>query len=164
MPKIDPIVTGIVVVTLLIFGGILIVAVFFQPPSIIQYSSESPDRPKLTINETVFDFGKMKTSDIKTQEITLKNEGNRPLILSDFSTSCDCTFIQLFTSQQNSPRFSMGRSSWRGEIAPGETARLKLTYEPKIMPVKGAVRREAVFRANDPERRLTNLRFNAIVE
>lgn len=165
MKKIDPIILGIIAITLIIFGGIIAVAVLSQEKPINQYNTNDLDRPKLLINQTKFDFGKMKLTDIKTQEVEIKNIGTKSLVLSNFKTSCDCTFAQVVINGQVSPRFSMGGSaSWQGEIASQSSAIIKVIYEPKVMPVKGKVNRQVVFKTNDPENPLININFTAEVE
>lgn len=164
MKKPDPIITGIIVIFLLIVGGVILAASRENRP-ITEYKAQETDRPKLEIGQKEFDFGQMKLTDVKIQEVPIKNSGTKPLIVSDFLTSCDCTFAQFVSGGVESPRFSMHRNpDWRGEIKPGETAIVRLIYEPRVMPVKGAVSREAVFKTNDPDQALVNLKFNAIVE
>lgn len=163
--KIDPIIVGIIIVTIIIFGGIFLSDSFSQGPSVVQYKITDQDRPQLEISKTAFDFGKTKLDEIKTQEIIIKNKGVKPLTVYDAITSCDCTFAQFVINGAESPKFSMHRNlKWRGEIASGDTAILRIIYEPKIMPVKGNVKREIVFKTNDPQNPLINIRFTAEVE
>ncbi len=165
MRKPDPIIIGIIAITIIIFIGIIAVAIITQEKPIPQYNVNDTERPKLSINQTKFDFGKMKLTDIKTQDMEIKNIGTKPLVLSDFKTSCDCTFAQIVINGQESPLFSMGGSSnWQGEITPQSSAIVKVIYEPKVMPVKGKVNRQVVFKTNDPENSLINLSFTAEVE
>lgn len=165
MKKVDPVIIGIIAITLVVIGGIAFVAARQQKTSIAQYSAQDADRPKLEIDQTQFDFGKIKLADTKIQEIKLKNSGAKPLVIYDFITSCDCTFAQLVISGKESPRFSMQRDpNWRGEVQPGETAVLKVIYEPKLMPVQGTVKREIVFKSNDPQKPQSNISFTAEVK
>lgn len=165
MRKFDPIIIGIIAITIIIFGGIIVAMIVTQEKSIPQYNVNNAELPKLSINQTTFDFGKIKLTDIKSQAVEIKNIGTKPLVLSDFKTSCDCTFVQVVIAGQESPRFSMGGSAnWQGEIAPQSSAIIKIIYEPRIMPVKGKVNRQIVFKTNDPENPLINLKFTAEVE
>jgi len=165
MRKIDPIILGIIGITIIIFGGIITVAVLSQEKPISQYNVNDNERPKLSIGETRFDFGKIKLTDIKTREVAINNIGNQPLIISDFKTSCDCTFAQAVINGEESPRFSMsGSANWQGEIATQSSAIIKIIYEPQVMPVKGKVNRQVVFKTNDPENPLINISFTAEVE
>lgn len=165
MRKPDSVTLGIIIVSVVIFGGILIAATKQGGLAIIQYGSSDAERPRLEIAETSFDFGKITLADKKIREIKIKNNGAKTLVISDLITSCDCTFVQLIIDGRESPRFSMRRDSkWRGEIAPTNEAILRIVYEPKIMPVQGKVKREIVFKTNDPEKSLVNIRFIADVK
>lgn len=165
MRKFDPIIIGIIAITIIIFIGIIAVAFITQEKPISQYNINDAERPKLSINQTEFDFGKMKLIDIKTQDVEIKNIGTKSLVLSNFKTSCDCTFAQVVINGEESPRFSMGGSDgWQGEIIPQSSAIVKVIYEPKVMPVKGKVNRQVVFKTNDPENPLINISFTAEVE
>ncbi|MDP2910515.1 MAG: DUF1573 domain-containing protein [bacterium] len=165
MKHLSPITIGVIVVSAVIIGGIILAAILSGGSSVAQYKTSDPDKPQLAIGETNFDFGRIKLSDIKIQEIEIKNTGNRPLIIYDAITSCDCTFVQFIIGGIESRKFSMRRDlSWRGEIVPQEEATIRLIYQPSLMPVKGAVKREVVFKTNDPSYPLVNLRFNAIIE
>jgi hypothetical protein len=165
MKRFNLITVGVVIVVAVVIGGIILAAILSGGSPVVQYKTSDSDKPQLAIGETNFDFGRIKLSDIKTQEIEIKNTGDRPLVIYDAITSCDCTLVQFIIGGIESRKFSMRRDlSWRGEIAPQETATIRLIYQPSLMPVKGAVRREAVFKTNDPFYLLVNLRFNAIVE
>ena len=107
----------------------------------------------------------MKTAEIKTKEIEIKNSGNKSLVVSNVFTSCDCTFAQFVIDGQESKRFSMQRSpKWRGEIQPDTAATLKIIYEPRLMPVKGNVSRSIFFKTNDPQNPSVTINFTAYVE
>ncbi len=161
----DPITIGIILISVVIIGGIILAASLSGEVPVTQYKTSDSSRPQLEIGETNFDFGRMKLSDIKTQEIQIKNTGVKSLVIYDAITSCDCTFVQFVIAGIESKKFSMVRDlSWRGEIAPQESATIRLIYQPSLMPVKGAVKREIVFKTNDPSHPLVNLRFNAIIE
>ena len=165
MKKPDSITIGIIIFTLVILGGIALVALTTQNKLITKYTAVDQDRPKLEIGETSFDFGQMKVDDIKVQEIPLKNAGTKPLIISDIYTSCDCTYAEVVIGGATSARFSMNRNmTWQGEIPAGQSATLKIFYEPRIMPVKGVVRRQIYFRTNDPEKLSNDISFQALVE
>lgn len=164
MQQLNPVVIGIIVISVLIMGGVILSFNLSQGPAIPQYKISDSEKPQMEIKETDFDFGKMKITETKTKEIPLQNKGVRPLIISSMITSCDCTFAQLVTGSQESPKFSMrGNTKWRGEIAPNQSAILKVIYSPSIMPVKGKVAREVSFKTNDPQKPLVNVVFSAEV-
>ncbi len=165
MKNIDPVTIGVIVVSAVIIGGIILAASLSVESPVAQYKTSDFSKPQLSIGETNFNFGGMKLSDIKTQEMQIKNTGVKPLVIYDAITSCDCTFIQFVIAGVESKKFSMVRDlSWHGEIAPQASATIRLIYQPSLMPVKGAVKREIVFKTNDPSYPLVNLSFNAIIE
>lgn len=165
MKRPDPIILGIIIVTVIVIGGIIAVAASSQPKQVSQYQTNDADRPKAEIGATSFNFGNMKLSDTKTQETTLKNTGTKPLILSDIVTSCDCTFAQVVVAGRESKRFSMQRdTTWQEQVQSGETATIRIIYEPRIMPVKGTVNRSVAIKTNDPAKPLINLSFTANVQ
>lgn len=62
-----------------------------------------------------FDFGTLKIGDVKVGVYTFTNSGNKPLILDDVKTSCDCTTIEY-------PK---------APIMPGKSGVIKVTYTAK---------------------------------
>ena len=40
------------------------------------------------------DFGKFPVSEVQSQEVVLRNTGNRPLAIHDITTSCGCTRVE----------------------------------------------------------------------
>lgn len=62
-----------------------------------------------------FDFGTLKVGDVKVGVYTFTNTGNKPLILDDVKTSCDCTTIEY-------PK---------APIMPGKSGVIKATYTAK---------------------------------
>ncbi len=163
--KIDPVILGIIAVTVVIFAGIIIAVAASGGTPVDNYKITDMERPSIEVSERNFDFGKTKVSEIKTKEIEIKNRGNKPLIISNVFTSCDCTFAQFVIAGQESDKFSMQRDrKWRGEIQPGATATLKIIYEPRLMPVKGNVSRSIFFQTNDPQNPSVTINFAAYVE
>ena len=165
MKKIDPIVLGIIALVFLVIGGVMVAAMKQQGVPIPQYDSNNQSRPFLEISEIEFDLGRMRLDETKAKDVVITNSGTKPLILSDIFTSCNCTFAHFIIGGRESPRFSMHRNpQWRGELPPSSEAVVKVTYQPIVMPVQGRVSREVVFRTNDPEKPLVNLKFTAIVD
>jgi hypothetical protein len=163
--RFDPVAVGIIVCSIIILAGI---SVAFYSTSISKpasYNITDQERPKIEISEKEFDLGKMKLSETKTKEVTLKNVGNKPLSISNFSTSCDCTFVQVVVGEKTSPKFSMhSMLSWQKELLPNETATLKIIYQPSVMPVEGEVSRVVYFKTNDPAYLDVKIGFKAFVE
>lgn len=165
MKRFNSVSIAVIIIIIVIIGGVILASLSSEGPPVSQYQTTDPNRPQLEISETNFDFGKMKLSEIKIKEIQLKNNGLSSLIISDAATSCDCTFVQFVIDGIESPKFSMGRNpNWRGEIKPNQGALLRIIYEPRIMPAKGMVKRQIIFKTNDPTKPLVSLRFTAVVE
>lgn len=101
---------------------------------------------------TFSDLGKMKVPDDKSANFKIKNIGQKPLQLSNISSSCNCTFGQVIINGKESDVFGMHNvSDFAGEVLPGKEAIIKVTYRPFIMPVYGTVGREIYVSTNDPE-------------
>lgn len=163
--KTDPIILGIIAITVVVLIGIIIAVTASGGTPIENYEVTDTERPSLDISERNFDFGRMKTAEIKTKEIEIKNSGKKPLVVSSVFTSCDCTFAQFVVDGEASDSFSMRRDpKWRGEIQPNTAATLKIIYEPRIMPVKGNVSRSIFFKTNDPQNQSVTINFTAYVE
>jgi len=61
------------------------------------------------------DFGTLNNGDVKVGVFTITNVGNKPLILDNVVSNCDCTVLD-----------------WsRAPIMPGKTAKIKATYTAK---------------------------------
>ena len=165
MKKIDPIILGIIFISLVILGGIILASRYSSGNPAASYKINDVERPKIEISEKDFDLGKMKVSETKTKEIIIKSMGTKPLNVSDFTTSCDCTSVVVNIDGKDSPKFSMHTmTSWQKELAPEQTATLKIIYEPSVMPVEGEVSRVVHFKTNDPEMLDVQINFKAFVE
>ena len=131
----------------------------------ISYTKGDTEKPAASIDSNLKELGKMKVSDERTAEFSIKNNGSKPLELYKLSTSCDCTFAKLDINGVISPEFTMhSKNNWKAQLPPGETAKLFVTYRPFIMPVKGLVTRQASLNTNDPENETLIFNINATVE
>lgn len=148
------------IVGMILFSLILIVGSYFllvsgsgnkpQVP-IVTYQTSDNEKPIVEAKETFTDFGTIKVSEEKTKEFIIKNIGKRPLQLSNFSTSCGCTVVQIIYQSKTSDEFSMhAQGDYILEVAPQTQATIRVTYRPYIMPVYGVVGREAYISTNDP--------------
>lgn len=71
--------------------------------------------PEIKFNKTFFDVGEVKIGEVKEVTVTLTNIGNRPLILDNVISSCDCTEVE-----------------WsKAPVMPGKTATIKAIYTAK---------------------------------
>lgn len=116
------------------------------------YSNSAKEKPQVEVKSTTFDMGKMKVSEQKTAEFTLKNAGAKPLQLYDISSSCGCTVGQISYLGKESKEFGMHSvGAFETPIAPNTEAKVKITYRPYVMPVYGKVEREVYIATNDPQ-------------
>ena len=140
--------------SIVVIGGSYFVLVGNQKPAtaITSYSSSDKEKPKVEAKTTFSDLGKMKVSDDKSANFKIKNIGQKPLQLSNISSSCNCTFGQVIINGKESDVFGMHNvSDFAGEVFPGKEAIIKVTYRPSIMPVYGVIEREVYVSTNDPE-------------
>ena len=125
---------------------------------------DDPNRPVATANTTSFDFGKMTNQDIRSKTFEITNTGKSDLLLTQVATSCDCTYAYVTTGGTKSPKFTMhAKSSWRGKIAPSESAQVEVIYEPAIMPVQEKVERIVTVTTNDPKHETLEFKVQAEV-
>src|SRR3989344_1000982 len=85
-----------------------------------------------TITETSFDWGTIGINNGKVQKtFAIKNNGSSPLKLNNVATPCMCTTAQVVINGQSSPAFGMHvKSSWSGEVLPGQSAELIVIFDP----------------------------------
>lgn len=120
-------------------------------PATASFSAQDVDRPKAETGKISADLGEIKVSDVKTQEYSLKNAGSKPLQILNINSSCGCTAGQIIYQGKTSKEYTMhSQSGFVTEIAPGDTATVRLTYRPATMPVYGLVEREVYITTNDP--------------
>lgn len=77
----------------------------------------SASAQKITTQHEVVDCGQVLFRHPVVCEFQMKNEGNKPLLISDVKKSCGCTFV-------NYPKQS---------VAAGETFQVRMTYDAKQM-------------------------------
>ena len=145
-----------------ILGAIVASVVIIVGAVFLLGKDSSPKREQLgaasmTIDKTFEDFGDMKADEEKTAVFTITNTSDSILRLWGVSTSCDCTFASVVIGSVASGEFNMpahmiaSLKNWIGEVPAKQTATLKVTYKPKIMPVTGIVTRQTLFSTNDPK-------------
>mgnify|MGYP001587372476 CR=1 FL=1 len=145
------VVFGFIIVTI----GLAFVFSAGQKPSPVaaSFSAQDADRPKVETTQTFFDLGEMKVSDVKQADFFVKNVGTRPLQILNINSSCNCTFGQVIYKDLTTKEYGMhAQSGYVTEIAPGDTATVRVTYKPSIMPIYGLVEREVYITTNDPDR------------
>jgi hypothetical protein len=148
------IIAGLIIFSIVVIGGSYFLIAGGQKPSpaIASYAVSDKEKPKIEAKITFFDLGTMKVSEDRSANFKIKNIGQKPLQLSNISSSCNCTFAQVVIDGKESDLFGMHNvSDFAGEVLPGKEATIKVTYRPSIMPVYGLVEREIYVETNDPE-------------
>lgn len=147
--KTDKIIIGIILVSFLILaGGLFLVSRMKGAPEVIVSQNA-----KARVEETEHDWGEIKLDggDVK-KTFVIKNVGTDSLQLANVKTSCMCTTAQVKIGDEKSPFFGMhSRSSWVGEVAPGEEAKLEVVFDPAYHGPSGigSITREVVVETND---------------
>ncbi|MDO8512967.1 MAG: DUF1573 domain-containing protein [bacterium] len=139
----------IVIILLVILGAIAIGGSNTNP----SYSQKDPNKPIAQVNEKSFNLGDMNVNDTKAYDFSITNTGKKDLTLNRISTSCDCTFAKIIKADgTESPNLTMNSANqWQTSLKTGESAKLRVTYKPSIMPLEGLVDRYATVATNDPD-------------
>ncbi len=121
---------------------------------------EAPvDRPIISINPDSYDFGDVsQKKGTITTIFEIKNEGKNDLIIDRLESSCGCTSASVIYKGEEGPVFGMPGhgineeiGDWQVTIPSGETAQLKVYYDPNVHPdFRGAVTREVYVYSSDP--------------
>ncbi len=125
--KINKLIVSLILLTAAIIGGGSYLVVRSSPSQL-----SSDQSAVATITETSFDWGTIGINNGKVQKnFTIKNNGSSPLRLNNVVTSCMCTTAQVVINGQSSPAFGMhAKSSWSGEVEPGQNADLVVVFDP----------------------------------
>jgi predicted RNA-binding Zn-ribbon protein involved in translation (DUF1610 family) len=116
------------------------------------------DRPQISVFPVSVDLGNVSVRGGVVETIFhIKNEGKKELVITSLATSCGCTTASLVVNGVESERFGMDMgdgsnpTGWHAKLAPGETAILKVYYDPTVHPdLRGYVIREVYIQSNDP--------------
>ncbi len=116
------------------------------------------DRPQINVFPVSADLGNVSVRGGVIETIFhIKNEGKKELVITNLATSCGCTTASLVVNGVEGPRFGMdmgegsGPADWSARLAPGETAILKVYYDPTVHPdLRGYIIREVYIYSNDP--------------
>ncbi|HQQ20917.1 MAG TPA: DUF1573 domain-containing protein [Bacteroidales bacterium] len=91
---------------------VLILIAVFTTSFAIGQTATKINGAEIKFESMTCDFGTLKIGDVKVGYYTFTNIGNKPLILDDVKTSCDCTTIEY-------PK---------APVMPGKTEKIKVTY------------------------------------
>jgi hypothetical protein len=102
--------------------------------------------PRLRVEPVSFDFGRALPGKTLRKEFTLRNLGDRPLVIENVSTTCGCTAALL------------GEKT----LAPGRATPLAVTLQTRDS--RGRVERKVLVRSNDAKSPLVEITVTATVE
>jgi len=157
--------------TLVYLGiGILALGLLVWLGDAVKGGSQLAGPASFSLDRISADLGEMEVKDEKTAEFILTNNGASSLLLTQFETSCNCTFAKVTVGDKESPVFNMkahmpaGDYYWKTEIAPGAQAKIQVTYKPSLMPVYGSVERSLKFKTSDPNQPAVELTVKTFVK
>ncbi len=117
-----------------------------------------PDRQIIAIEPSLSDLGDVSVAGGETStSFIVRNDGKSDLAITGMESSCGCTTATLVLDGVESPRFGMPGhgletpKGWSAVIAPGQTAELKVYYDPTVHPdLRGPVTRTVTVFSDDP--------------
>lgn len=86
-----------------------------QSTETVKTSTASTGAPKLMLQETYYDFGKVQQGDKVTKKFIFKNEGDSDLVINQVKSSCGCTAAAAST----------------GPFRPGQSGTIEVTYDSR---------------------------------
>lgn len=116
------------------------------------------DAPKIVVDPESKDLGEISQArgEVST-DFKLQNSGQSDLVINKLSSSCGCTSAAILYQDQEGPRFTMeghgkdNPTDWQIAIAPGNTAILRVYYDPTVhKDLTGPVTRTVSVFSNDP--------------
>jgi hypothetical protein len=106
--------------------------------------TQTPSRARIAFSETLWDFGHIPKTGKVVHTYQIKSVGEDTLIIAKVRTTCGCTSAPLS----------------KDTLAPGETARLDVIFDPAKVMVEETTKRLHVV-CNDPNNPLAEIRFRA---
>jgi len=107
--------------------------------------AEEAEGPRIRVDPTTFDFGKVRPGRSLRKEFRLRNLGDEPLVIERISKSCRCT-----SAEVEEPF-----------LKPGASTPLRVGLETPGVP--GRVEERVLLRSNDPDTPLLEIRLLATV-
>ncbi len=103
------------------------------------------DGARLKFSEMVFDFGKVRSTDMLRHDFIVTNTGTAELEISDVSPTCGCTVA----------------GSWDHRIAPGKSGKIPIQFNPGDF--NGPVVKTVTVTCNDPSQTKHTLEIRATI-
>ena len=90
----------------------VIICLIFSASFMYAQEAKVVNGPEIKLEKLFFDFGELKVGDVKEVTLSFINTGNKPLILDNVISSCDCTTVD-----------------WsKAPVMPGKSAKITATY------------------------------------
>lgn len=122
-----------------------------QPPELEQTAMAAVE----IMDESSHDWGEIDINGGNMEKaFQIKNNGEGNLEITNVKTSCMCTEARVVINDKNSPVFGMHtRSGWKGVIEPGQTAEVKVVFDPMFHGPQGTgpITRLISFNTNDSD-------------
>lgn len=154
---------SIVVFTVLLLGG----STYLLSQTTISPQIETSSNVKVETLERNYDWGEIKYDGEKaTKTFKIKNIGTEELKLNNIKTSCTCTTAQISIDGNSSPLFSMhNKSSWMGEVQPGEEADLIVIFDQRFHGPSGVgpIERLISVETNDSQNPMLEFNLKGVV-
>jgi hypothetical protein len=115
-----------------LFAGLLLGLVLWAAQPL--QAGEPGARPRLRVDEPVFDGGELRPGASFHHEFTLRNEGRAPLLIEEVRTGCSCAV-----------------AAYDRTIAPGDKGRVRLTVDVYREWAGRDLLRTVWLTTNDPE-------------
>jgi len=117
-----------------------------QPAASAEPPAKTAPAPVIQVEPAAFDFGHALAHRTLRKEFTLRNAGERELVIEKVTTTCGCT------------------AAIAGEttLKPGRSTPLSVTLETR--EYRGRVERRVLVRSNDPKTPVLELTVSATVE
>ncbi len=107
--------------------------------------AEEAHGPRIRVDPTTFDFGRVRPGRSLRKEFRLRNLGDQPLVIERISRSCRCTSAETEEST----------------LEPGASTPLRIGLETPDFA--GRVEERVLLRSNDPDTPLLEIRLLATV-
>jgi hypothetical protein len=135
--------------------GILVLGVVLAGNSAAPELEASEDAQMQVLGAMTHDWGEIDIRGGNVEKVfEIENTGDGDLEVTNFKTSCMCTEAQVVINDEKSPVFGMhSRSSWKGVVSSGESADVKVVFDPLFHGPQGTgpITRLVSFETNDPE-------------
>ncbi len=97
------------------------------------------------------------------RDVRITNAGNRELELLSLYTSCSCTTASIVYRGYESERYGMEAGSINVGLEPGESATLRIYYDPTVhSDLRGLVIRSVYLRTSDPVTPVLTVRLRLV--